>query len=102
MSYVGNLNGPKKSEIVSHLGPDYFDITVEQLEDEIQIYIDEERQNEVDPVHIDDNGQPYLFFRAPRQQKQKFYLEKAGYKLYGQVKTFNKQEETLWKKRTNK
>ena len=46
MSYVGNLNRPKKSEIVSHLGPDYFGITVEQLEDEIQIYIDEERQND--------------------------------------------------------
>jgi len=46
------------------------------LKPKFRIYIDEERQIEVDPVHIDDNGQPYLFFWAPGKQKQKFYLEK--------------------------
>lgn len=31
MSFLGNLNGPKESEIIEKLGPDYFGITWEQL-----------------------------------------------------------------------
>jgi len=87
MGYVGNLKGPRKSIIVSNLGPEYFGITVKQLEDEIEIYEEEERGETIDPVYIDKKGRIYLIFDAPRNKTQKYYLDLHGYKLKGEILT---------------
>jgi len=96
MSYVGNLNGPKKSEIVERLGAAYFGINQQELEDEINWYREEEMRGEIDPVHVDENGAPYIIFRAPGTKLQRFYLEKEGYKLHGDIKTYTPEERQIW------
>jgi hypothetical protein len=60
MSFVGNREGPKKSEIVQKLGPDYFGISMEELEVEIQLYLDDEFNGIVDPVYVDKEGRHLL------------------------------------------
>lgn len=83
MGYVGNRNGPCKSVIVDNLGLDYFGITAEQLETEIEIYKDEEWHGDIDLVYVDKDRRPYLLFNAPGNKTQKFYLDEYGYKLKG-------------------
>lgn len=85
MGYIGNTKGPQKSVIVKKLGASYFGITDEDLEDEIQIYKDEEFLKEIDPVYLDKNRKPYLIFNAPRNKTQKYYLGEHGYKLKGKI-----------------
>ena len=94
MGYVGNRNGPRKSIIVDNLGPSYFGITAKQLEDEIEIYKDEEWRGDIDPVYIDKDRRPYLLFNAPGNKTQKFYLDEYGYKLRGKVLALVKGKET--------
>jgi len=89
MAYIGNFRGPKKSVIVAKLGPDYFGITSEQLNEEIYFYKVDEENMEVDSVHVDENGKPYVIFRAPLGKFQRFYLHEHGYILTGTIKTYN-------------
>jgi hypothetical protein len=93
MGYVGNINGPRKSEIVRKLGASYFGISDEELDKEIQIYLDEEYSGEIDPIQLDENKKPYLLFYGPEKIIQKFYLDSAGYKLTGKVKASINNEE---------
>ncbi|MEK0336282.1 MAG: hypothetical protein QQN41_02485 [Nitrosopumilus sp.] len=101
MSYAGNLKGPRKSEIVSKLGADYFGITLQVLQNEILEleYEEEEVTLGVDPVHVDEKGQPYLEFLAPGKRIQRYYLEENGYKLEGEIKTYTEEEQIYWKRR---
>ncbi|MCK4295913.1 MAG: hypothetical protein KAW56_11225 [Candidatus Marinimicrobia bacterium] len=85
MSFVGNINGPKKSKIVAMLGHEYFGITLDELNIEIQIYENEESQGEVDPVYVDRSGKFFLLFNAPWGKTQRFYLKDHSYKLSGKV-----------------
>lgn len=45
--YVGNKSGPRKSEIVVHLGAEYFGISKSQLDEEIEISLEEERNGKL-------------------------------------------------------
>ena len=85
MGFVGNKRGPRKSVIVDKLGPEYFDISPEELEVEIQDYKDEEFRGVVDPVYVDARGLYYLVFFAPGGKTQKFYLKENGYELDGDI-----------------
>lgn len=97
MAFVGNINGPRESEIVEKLGPEYFGITWQKLENEIQWYKDTEQRKEVVPVHIDDEGEPCIIFSSPDKKGQRFYLKRVGYQLIGQIKTFTEEEQKRWK-----
>ena len=83
MSFVGNRKGPRKSEIAQKLGPDYFGISMEKFEAEIQLYRDDEYNGIVDPVYVDKDGRRFLEFYAPNDGTQRFYLEENGYYLEG-------------------
>ncbi len=87
MGYVGNKAGPRKSIIVDKLGPQYFGISPQDLEVEIEGYQDEEFRSVVDPVRVDDQGRYYLVFYAPGGKTQRFYLDENGYKLDGDIVT---------------
>jgi hypothetical protein len=91
MSFLGNLNGPKESEIAEKLGPDYFGITWAELERDISDYEDAENRKEIVPVRIDNTGEPYILFSSPDKKGQRFYLRKEGYKLIGRVLCINEQ-----------
>lgn len=85
MSFVGNRKGPRKSEIVQKLGPDYFGISTEGLEAEIQLYRDDEFNGLVDSVYVDKEGHHFIKFNAPNVRTQRFYLEENGYHLEGSI-----------------
>ena len=85
MSLVGNRKGPRKSEIVQKLGPEYFGISIKQLEAEIQLYWDDKFNGLVDPVYVDMDGRHFIKFNAPNDSIQKFYLEENDYFLEGTI-----------------
>lgn len=62
MAFLGNLHGPRKSEIVEKLGPEYFGIDWKRIENDIEWYKDSERRGEIVPVHVDKEGKPYIVF----------------------------------------
>ena len=84
MSFVGSRQGPRKSEIVQKLGPDYFGISMEQLEADIQYLREDEFHGHVDPVHVDKDGRRFIKLNAPGGSRR-FYLEEHGYQLEGDV-----------------
>ena len=85
MSFIGNKKGPRKSEIVQKLGPDYFGISMEKLEVEIQLHREDEFNGLVDPVYVDKDGRHFIKLYDPNGNVQKFYLEENGYNLEGHV-----------------
>ena len=86
MSYVGNRQGPRKSDIVRRLGPGYFGISPEELDREIEFYLADESTGEVDPVCADRHGRYCLVFNAPAGGTQRFYLDENGYQLSGSIR----------------
>lgn len=86
MSFAGNRKGPRKSEIVQKPGPDYFGISMEELEAEIQLYRDDELNGLVGPVYVDKEGRHFIKFNVPNGGVQRFYLEENGYYLEGSIK----------------
>lgn len=56
MSNIGNRNGPRESEILNKLGPNYFGCSAEDLESDISHHQYAESRGEVVPVHIDEKG----------------------------------------------
>jgi hypothetical protein len=95
MSLLGNLNGPKESEITEKLGPNYFGITWEQLERDIADHVDAENRKEVVPVRIDSSGEPYILFSLPDKKRQRFYLKREGYHLHGEVLCLTEEDKKL-------
>ena len=89
MSFLGNKKGPRESEIIEKLGPDYFGISWAELENEISHQRANESREEIVPVMIDSSGEPYIVFSSPNKQTQRFYLRKEGYKLRGKVFCLN-------------
>jgi len=85
MSFVANKKGPRKSEIVQKLGPDYFGISMEELMAEVQLYQDDEFNELVDPVYVDKDRRHFIRFNAPHGGIQEFYLEENGYYLEGNI-----------------
>jgi len=76
MSFLGNLNGPKESEIIEKLGPNYFGISWEQLEAELSHNRFAENRNEIVPVNIDNTGEPYILLSSP-DKKDNVLFEKS-------------------------
>jgi hypothetical protein len=100
MAFVGNEAGPRQSEIIRKLGREYFGCSAEALAEDILDHASSEARGEVVPVHVDDSGQPYLFFWSPTPGVlQRFYLEAGGYALYGDVQTYSEEEKTFWERR---
>ena len=85
MSFVCNMKGPRKSEIVQKPGSDYFGISIEELEIEIQLYRDDRFNDLVDPVYGDKNGRDFMKFNAPEGNVCSFYFEENGYYLRDRV-----------------
>ena len=93
MSFVGNRKGARKSEIVQKLGPDYFGISMEELDTELQLYRDDEFDGLVDPVYVDKEGRHFIKLNAPKGGIQKFYLEENGYHLKGDIDEIQEEDE---------
>ena len=85
MGFVGNKQGPRKSEIIATLGPEYFGISMDELEVDIRLLQEEEAEGVVDPVYEDGNGRHYIELMAPGRRVQKFVLEEHGYRLEGPI-----------------
>ena len=102
MAFIGNRTGPRESEIVDKLGCSYFGITPAQLEYDIELWQESERGRavEVRAVHVDENGQPYIYLTQANGVKGRFYLEEHGYYLRGSIKTFTEEEAEYWHRRS--
>lgn len=85
MSFIANQKGPRKSEIVQKLGPEYFGISMAELAVEVQLYRDDEFNGVVDPIYVDKDGRHFIEFNAPSGGTQRFYLEENGYYLEGEI-----------------
>ena len=85
MGFIGNRKGPRMSEIILKLGPDYFGTSMEKLEQDIELNWEEEYHGLVDPVYVDKDGRRFLKFHAPNGGTQRFYLEENGYHLEGSI-----------------
>ena len=92
MAFIGNRNGPRKSEVVARLGASYFGISPGQLAVEIELYQEDEARGDVDPVFVDNDGRWFLEFNAPGGGTQRFYLQEHGYSIEGEVATRTKME----------
>ncbi|MFA7419575.1 MAG: hypothetical protein WCZ90_07800 [Melioribacteraceae bacterium] len=93
MGFVGNRKGPRKSEIVSKLGATYFGISGLELAKEIELYIEEERAGEIDPVRIDENGKIFLLFYNSNHELQRYYLDSNAFKSCKKIKAIVNNEE---------
>ncbi len=79
MAFLGCSTGPKESEIVAKLGHTYFGITPAELDDDIRSYEDSERRGEIQPVYLDQLGDPYLILSRPDARSVRFYFFEHGY-----------------------
>lgn len=87
MAYLGNLKGPRESEIVQTLGHEYFGITPAELDSDIRMFEDSERRNEIQPVYLDTEGRPYILLSRPRVRPERFFLHEHGWLLEGDIVT---------------
>jgi len=92
MGFVGNKRGSRKSDIVAKLGADYFGISMEALDAELEEYLAEEGKGEVDAVYVDKDGRHYLLFYAPNGKTQRFYLDEHGCRLSGKINTVREKD----------
>jgi hypothetical protein len=100
MAYLGNKDGPRESDILNHLGPGYFGCSPAQLEEDISYHLYAESRNEVVPVHIDEDGRPYIEFSSPDPERiNRYVLEEHDYLLKGEIKTFSNDEQLRWQER---
>ena len=99
MAYLGNINGPRESLILVKLGYHYFGITPEQLSSDIEWHEYAERRGEIQPVHVDEEGKPYIIFSRPNNQTSRYYLEENSWVLEGDIKTIMPEELECWKGR---
>lgn len=85
MAYIGNINGPRESQLFNRLGADFFGITQEALEREIGYQESAEARGEVVPVRIDKaTNKAYIILSSKDPKKpHHFYLEDNGYTLEG-------------------
>ena len=97
MAFVGNLNGPRESEIVLRLGPDYFGIDRSALDRDVEDYEETERNKAVAPVRVAEDGRYYVWFSG--REKQRFYLDEHGYALTGDVQIRDDDKRTVEVKR---
>lgn len=81
MAFLGSIDGPRESEIVQRLGHSYFGISPDELEDDIAMYEDSERRNEVQPVFLDPLGLAYIRLSGAGLQARRFYFSQHGYSL---------------------
>jgi hypothetical protein len=103
MAFVGNKNGPRESRILEKLGANYFGCSTDALEEDISHHLRTEQRGEVVPVHVDDSGQPYINYNAPKRgEVQRFYLEEHGIFLHGDIETFDEREKHFWEQRKRK
>jgi len=97
MAFVGNLEGPRESDIIDRLGSGYFGCSAAGLADDVSSHVLAEIRNEVAPVHVDDRGQPFIEFSSPDPLRpQRYYLEENGFFLEGEIKTFTEIEQQAW------
>jgi hypothetical protein len=99
MAYLGNIDGPRESLIIEKLGYNYFGITPQQLESDIEWHKDSERRGEVQTVHVNEEGKPYIIFSRPNNQTSRYYLEDNDWVLVGDIVTKTDEELEFWKKR---
>jgi hypothetical protein len=84
MAFIQSRKGPRKSVILASLGPEYFGITQEQLDLDVQLAAEDEAAGIIDQPNVEEGtGRLFLLFNAPGGGAQKFYLEEAGYRLLG-------------------
>jgi hypothetical protein len=99
MAYLGNENGPRESDILNRMGFSYFGCSPAELEEDISYHYYAESRNEIVPVHIDENGHPYVEFSSLQAGKiYRYILEEHGYKLRGEIKTLTEEEQVRWQK----
>ncbi|MBN1352431.1 hypothetical protein JXJ21_23740 [candidate division KSB1 bacterium] len=118
MGYIGNASGPKKSELLIHLGHKYFGITIGKLKEDIYENRKDEDEGIVDEVHVDKNGEPYINLIVPERNLikkawnklrgkstkkiAKFFFQRHGFKLEGDILTYTESEKLRWNLNQNK
>ena len=83
-------NGPRKSEILLRLGREYFGITEEEFQQDVQDNTDEEwnpynPEPTIDPVWLDVKKGTYLKFYGKNSAIKRLYLDELEIKLQGEV-----------------
>jgi len=99
MAFLGNLNGPRESEIVDRLGHEYFGISPLELTLDVEHFEHAEGRNEVQPVHVDELGRPYIMFSRRGHGSERCCPEDHGYALPGEVLTYTREEALRWSDR---
>lgn len=74
MAYLGNKNGPKKSDLFSHCEAAYFGISDIELAEAVDQYVTDEAAGEVVPVHRDAAGNFYITVNAPGDKTQRLII----------------------------
>ncbi len=74
MSYIGRIGGPRTSDIIERLGPNYFGISDSLLELEVQMELLSERLNAVVPVVQDCQGEFCYIFAYQGEQPLIYHL----------------------------
>lgn len=87
MSYIGNLNGPKKSDLFSVQPPSFFGITAAELAEAVDEHITDEAAGEVAPVHVDGQGRFYLNVNGPAYQHHRMYIPADSFS--GRIRVIN-------------
>lgn len=97
MAFIGNIDGPRESDILEKLGAGFFEISQEALYEDINSHNFAESRSEVTPVLIDENSEPFIKLSGPKIGVIKFYLRENGYDLSGEVTVKNDQGKELIK-----
>jgi len=71
MSFLGNQKGPRLSDILNRLGPEYFGITQDQLMNDVSCAEENEMAGRVNPVYVDGAGM--LCYRFSGSEGQQVY-----------------------------
>ncbi len=64
MGFVGNSRGPRKSVIVRRLGPGPFGLSEAEWRAELDVYLGEEFNGEIDSVYVDANDRYFVVFNS--------------------------------------
>lgn len=99
MAYLGNRKGPRESVVIETLGPTYFGSDWGRLQEDIEWHRFHEQREDVKPVHVDDDGRPFIELSGADGLPRHLVLEEHGWVLDGEIDTFTDDERARWHSR---
>ena len=95
MAYLGNINGPRRSDVIDRLGHTFFGINPGDLQRDVEWEEDGERRGEIIPLHVDETGEAYIDLSTANGTKR-YYLKANGHQLHGEIRTYTDDEAKRW------